>query len=126
MGILKTADNFYIWLLHLVLMNSINDKIEQMVDMHNHHPLSTESNKCSLQFHQQSVLNHQAINTLIKFDTFHCLNKCKGVDPIVCDVTPVVVEPPQDTNVSDVEMKHVNNILSVEELADEKKHTSTK
>ena len=37
-----------------------------------------------------------------------------------------MVEPPQDSNATHDEMNHANNILSLEELAEEKKCTSKK
>ena len=77
-------------------MKSVNHKIEQMMDMHNNHPLSTKCNISSLQLHKQIFLKQQVIDTLIDHDTLHYFNEWKGIGPIAEVLTPVVVEPPQD------------------------------
>ena len=56
MGILKTTKNFDIWLLHVVHMQEINNKIEAMTTIHMNHSLCTEDNKYGLQTCQTSIL----------------------------------------------------------------------
>ena len=75
MRILKTTENFDIWLLHLACMKAINRKIQEIVGMLSNHPLSTEGNKSSLQMYQSSTLKHQVIDTIIDPDAFHYLSE---------------------------------------------------
>ena len=106
-------DNFDVWLLRLVGMESKNHKIEEMVGMRNNHPLLTEGNKCPLQLHKQSLLNHQVVNTTIDLETLRHLSKQEVIGPIADGPPPIFVELPQDTNTTDDGMSHINNILSV-------------
>ena len=69
--------------------------------------------------HKQIILKHQIIGTLTDPDTLHHLNKWKGIDSIADGTAPIVVEPPQETNATYDEMNHINNILSMKELAEE-------
>ena len=126
MGTLKKTENFYIWLFHLVHTKAINHKIEEMMGIHNNNPFSTEVNKYTLHLYQQILSKHQVVENLIDTDTLHFLNEWKGIDSITDGPTPIVVEPPQDTNVTDDEMNHVSNILSMEEFNEEQKHTLIK
>ena len=49
----------------------------------------------------------------------HYLNEWQDIDSIVDGLPPIFAEPTQDANMTDDEMNHVNNILSMEELAEE-------
>ena len=63
---------------------------------------------------------------MIDPDALHYLIEQKGVYPVPDGPLPIVVGPPQDGNVTDDEMNHVSNILSVEDPIEEQKHTSIK
>ena len=76
--------------------------------------------------YQSSTLKHQVIDTIIDPDAFHYLSEQQGIDHIADGPHPIVVEPPQYANAIDDEITHFNNILSIEELAEEQKYTYVK
>ena len=89
-----------------------------MVGTHKNHPSSTEGNKSPLILHQKSIFKRQFIDSLIDPDTLHYLHEQQGIDSIADSPTPIVVKPTDDENAKDEEMHHINNILSMEELAE--------
>ena len=69
-------------------------------------------------------MGHQVIYTMIDMDALHHLNEWQGSERISNGLPPIVTEPPQDSNASDDEINHINNIFSFEELTEEQIHTS--
>ena len=123
MGILKTTKIFDIWLLHVVHMQEINNKIEAMTTIHMNHSLCTEDNKYDLQTCQTSILKHQVIDSMIDLDTLHYLSERQGIDPLSKGPPPINVETPQYANETNDQMNHIYSILSIEDLKDDQKQT---
>ena len=107
MGILKTTENFDIWLLYLACMKAINHKKQAMMRMYNNYPLSTEGKKSPLQPHQCSILKHQVIDNTIDPGELHYLNEWQSIHPVPDGPPPIFVELTKDANATDDEMAHV-------------------
>ena len=61
------------------------------------------------------MLNHQVIGTIIDLDALHYLNEQQGIDLITDGPPTIVVELPQDANITAHEMNHVKKAY-IEEL----------
>ena len=106
---IKTKENSDVWLSGLARMKSANHEIENSGHAQQS-SISTKGNEHPLQLYQQSILKHQAIDSMIDPDTFHCLNEWQEADPIADGLPPIFATPPQDANAIDNEMSHVNKI----------------
>ena len=58
---------------------------------------------------------------MIDPETLNCLSEWQGVDPPHEGPNPMIVEPPQDTAVTNDQMNHINTNLETEELMEEQK-----
>ena len=98
MGILKTAEKFNIWLLHLVCMKEINHKVQAIMICCNNHPLLKEGNKSPLQLCQDRILKYQVVHRIIDPDILNYLSEWQGIDPLPEDLPPTISEPTHYAN----------------------------
>lgn len=125
LDLLDRHDENDLWVLHKVYLPIINQKLVEMEDYYNNHPIASANGQTPNQMHAISALRDQVISTSISAGTIDILHNWQNAfSPESSD--NITVPTLQSIVLNDEQMNFVNTISNNTETSPRSKHIDTR